>query len=107
MVKQRHQQQLGNLTSPGQLHHCCQSIQGPFGVYLVPKYILHGRWFRLWEFVDTTVYVPKDMTQYTIGNPLDLLASARYTIDAFLDAPLRLLVIDTADGSCGSDPAPC
>ncbi|KAK6524896.1 hypothetical protein TWF281_011793 [Arthrobotrys megalospora] len=38
------------------------------------------------------------MTQYTIGDPLSLLATARFTVDAFLDAPLRLLIIDTANG---------
>ncbi|KAF3088023.1 hypothetical protein TWF706_011003 [Orbilia oligospora] len=106
IVKQRLQQQLGNLTSPALLSAAADSqanytaavnrYRGPSG-YIWFQTILHGQWFRLWGFADTTAYVPKDMTQYTIGNPLDLLASARYTIDAFLDSPLRLLVIDTAD----------
>ncbi|KAF3144099.1 hypothetical protein TWF703_009393 [Orbilia oligospora] len=106
IVKQRLQQQLGNLTSPALLSAAADSqanytaavnrYRGSSG-YIWFQTILHGQWFRLWGFADTTAYVPKDMTQYTIGNPLDLLASARYTIDAFLDSPLRLLVIDTAD----------
>ncbi|KAK6332050.1 hypothetical protein TWF718_002585 [Orbilia javanica] len=106
-VKQRLQRQLGNITSPALLSAAADSranytaavnrYMGPSG-YIWFQTILHGRWFRLWGFADTTAYVPKDMTQYTIGNPLDLLVTARYTLDAFLDAPLRLLLIDTADG---------
>ncbi|KAK6506064.1 hypothetical protein TWF506_010988 [Arthrobotrys conoides] len=107
VVKQRLQQQLGNLTSPALLSAATDSqanytatvnrLKGPSG-YIWFQTILHGRWFRLWGFADAATYVPKDMTQYTIGNPLDLLPSGRYTLDAFLDAPVRLLVIDTADG---------
>ncbi|KAK6497508.1 hypothetical protein TWF481_011915 [Arthrobotrys musiformis] len=107
VVKERLQGQLGNLTSPALLTAATGSqanytaavnrYKGPAG-YILFQVILHGRWFRLWGFADTTTYVPQDMTQYTIGNPLDLLSSARFTIDAFLNSPLRIMVIDTADG---------
>ncbi|KAF3929583.1 hypothetical protein ABW19_dt0207655 [Dactylella cylindrospora] len=59
--------------------------------------ILHGKWFRLWGFADGS-FVPPEMQLYTIGNPLMLETFARYTIDAFLNAPIRMLVYDTPTG---------
>ncbi|KAK6346295.1 hypothetical protein TWF730_010624 [Orbilia blumenaviensis] len=106
-VKQRIREQLGNLTSPVLLTAGTDSrenytatvnrYKGPSG-YILFQTIFHGRWFRLWGFADPNVYVPQQMTQYTLGDPLALLSTARYTLDAFLDAPIRLLVVDTANG---------
>ncbi|KAF3926916.1 hypothetical protein ABW20_dc0105819 [Dactylellina cionopaga] len=106
-VKARIQQQLGNLTQASLLTTATDSkanytaavnhYKGPAG-YIWFLNILHGRWFRLWGFANPSTYVPQDMTQYTFGNPLVLLTFAQYTIDAFLNAPIRMLVYNTADG---------
>ncbi|KAK6353066.1 hypothetical protein TWF696_005056 [Orbilia brochopaga] len=107
MVKSRLSQQLGNITASSLLSAGANSqanytttvnrYKGPSG-YIWFLTILHGRWFRLWGFADTRAYVPTEMQQYTLGDPLVLLNVARYTIDAFLSAPVRLLVYDTEDG---------
>ncbi|KAF3913075.1 hypothetical protein AA313_de0200079 [Arthrobotrys entomopaga] len=107
LVKQKLQQELGNLTQSSLLTAATDSqanytaavdrYKGPAGQIWFLN-ILHGRWFRLWGFNDPTTYVPTEMAQYTFGNPLTLLTIAKYTMDAFLNAPIRLLVYDTADG---------
>ncbi|KAF3913945.1 hypothetical protein ABW21_db0206656 [Orbilia brochopaga] len=107
MVKSRLVQQLGILTAPSLLSAGATSQQnytatvnrykGPAG-YVWFLSIFHGRWFRLFGFSDPRQYVPTEMQQYTIGDPLVLLNVAKYTIEAFLSSPVRLLVYDTADG---------
>ncbi|KAJ6263534.1 hypothetical protein Dda_2098 [Drechslerella dactyloides] len=107
IVKARLAQQLGNITQTSILGATATSQasytaavddnKGPAG-YIWFLSIFHGRWFRLWGFADPRAYVPKEMTQYTIGNPLVLLTFARFTIDAFLNAPIRILVYDTVEG---------
>ncbi|KAK6540010.1 hypothetical protein TWF694_008843 [Orbilia ellipsospora] len=107
LVKQKLQQELGNLTQSSMLTAATDSqanytaavnrYKGPAGQIWFLN-ILHGRWFRLWGFDDPAAYVPAEMAQYTFGNPLTLLTIAKYTLNAFLNAPIRMLVYDTADG---------